>query len=124
MSHNGDIARLIKIMTYISGIEEIIARHKGATAALKDTEGQYALMMCLLQIGELSNRIKDEKILHELPIHEAVSFRNRIAHEYNGILMDIAEETLTRSIPEMKTKIITFLKRFPEFSEWEKLWQK
>ena len=124
MSHNGDTARLIKIMTYISGIEEIIARHQGAAAALKDTEGQYALMMCLLQIGELSNRIKDEKMLAELPLREAVSFRNRIAHEYNGILMDITEKTLTQSIPEMKSKIIVFLKPYPEFPEWEKLWQK
>ena len=69
-------------MKYIADMEAIVGRHGGIMKALRDKEGQYALMMCMLQIGELSKIITDETFIHQLPLRNASAFRNRIAHEY------------------------------------------
>ncbi len=108
MSEKSDIARLETILDFIEDINKIIKRHGTTEKALDDFEGQYALMMCIQQIGELLNKIQAEKYKIVLPIKDAVGFRN-IAHNYDGINYQIAELTIDRKIPELKAIIQTML---------------
>jgi len=62
MSHKGDIIRLHSINKYIADIETIIGNHGFVEKALSNMEGQYALMLCIAQIGELLNKNKDTGI--------------------------------------------------------------
>ena len=74
MSHRGDIAKLVKAMKYISNIEQIVLRYKDAMTALKDLEGQPALLMCLMQIGELLNQLHDVDLIDKLEVRKIVAF--------------------------------------------------
>ena len=58
MSHKSDAVRLESILMYIEDINEIIRKHTGVEETLADKEGQYAVMMCLVQIGETLGRIE------------------------------------------------------------------
>ncbi len=53
MSLKSDTARLEQILVYIADIDKIVSRHKSIANTLNDIEGQYAIMLCLSQIGEL-----------------------------------------------------------------------
>ncbi len=57
MSHRADLARRERILNYIDDIAEIVKRHRTAEKTLKDKEGQYAVFLCLVQIGELLGKI-------------------------------------------------------------------
>jgi uncharacterized protein with HEPN domain len=42
-------------------------------------------MMCIVQIGEIVNKIKYEKYREKLPVKNIIGFRNIITHNYDGI---------------------------------------
>lgn len=105
MSEKSDNARLEAVLDYIRDINTIIGRHKTIENALLDMEGQYALMMCIQQIGELVNKIQSEKYTAVLPIKDIVGFRNIVAHNYDGINFNIVENIIEKSIPELKSLI-------------------
>ncbi len=110
MSNRSDIARLEMILKYIGDIQIIVARHGSVHDALVDMEGQYALMMCLSQIGENMKKIKNPVFVSQLPVAQVTGMRNRIFHDYEGIDYIIAENTISESLPELKDKIISLLK--------------
>jgi uncharacterized protein with HEPN domain len=123
MSHKGDIAKLVKTLKYISNIEQIVARHKGALLALKDLEGQPALLMCLMQIGELLNQLHDIELIKKFEVRKIVAFRNIVAHEYESILYDKTNSIILNNIPILKTQIISQLELEPSYPELKKLWE-
>jgi uncharacterized protein with HEPN domain len=112
MSHKGDIIRLHSINKYINDIDAIINNHGCVEKALNNMESQYALMLCIAQIGELLNKIKTPKMKSLLPIKDAVAFRNVIVHNYDHINIKFATRTLKESIPELKDKISSLIKEF------------
>ena len=112
MSRRSDTARLLKISKYISDIEIIISRHSSAEASLADMEGQYALMLCIAQIGELLNKIVTPEWSNRLPVKYAVAFRNIVVHDYEGININFAIKTLKESIPALKTIILDLIKEY------------
>ena len=102
MSSHSDTARLESILAYIADIDTIIQRHQSIENALLDIEGQYALMMCLQQIGELVNKIESEEYTSRIPVADIVGFRNIIAHNYDGMNLHIAAAVLEKNIPELR----------------------
>lgn len=96
MSDKGDYAKLEYTLNLIKDIEVIVQRHKDIKNALLDIEGQHAILMCLMQIGENLNAIHSEELISILPISFAYKMRNVIAHHYDGIDLRKIEKTIKR----------------------------
>jgi uncharacterized protein with HEPN domain len=105
MSRHADKARIENMLGYIDDIETIITRHKGIPEALQDIEGEYALMMCLLQIGEILGKIETPAYKKKLPVKSSVGLRNLIAHDYEGIDLSLSQRILEEDIPALKEVI-------------------
>ena len=77
---------------------------------------QYALSMCLLQIGELVNHCSSELIENNphIPWKYARAMRNLYAHDYDSARLDIVWATLTGDIPSMKAQILHLLEEMEE----------
>lgn len=65
---------------------------------------QNAIAMCILQIGELVNRLTDDfKAANtEIPWHKIRGMRNYVAHEYGSIDFDVVWYVANNSIVELK----------------------
>ena len=109
MSLKSDTARLEQILSYIDDIAEIVSRHKTIVKTLNDIEGQYAVMLCLSQIGELLGKIESSDIADLLPVRLAIGLRNVISHNYDGVDLTIVENAVIHDIPELRNKIISIL---------------
>jgi uncharacterized protein with HEPN domain len=105
MSFKSDIGRLETIWNLISDIEKIIERHGDIDLTIEDLEGQYAIMMCLVQVGEILNRIESPDLVKQLPVKYAVAFRNIIVHEYENMDKTIVKNILQINLPELKSQI-------------------
>ena len=72
---------------------------------------QYALNMCLLQIGELVNHCSRELIeAHpDIPWKYARAMRNLCAHDYDSAQPEIVWATLTTDIPAFKAQLQALL---------------
>ena len=70
-----------------------------------NTTYQNAVSMCILQIGELINRLSDDfkKTNMEIPWHKIRGMRNYVAHEYGSIDFEVVWYVSTNSIGELKT---------------------
>ena len=68
---------------------------------------QYACNMCVMQIGELVNRLSDECLENntEIPWYAIRAMRNLYAHEYEKIDLKIVWETLTKRVPELRRQL-------------------
>lgn len=90
-----------KIIQYADEIDETISRfnltHEYFT---EDFIARNAIAMCILQIGELSERFKAEN--SAMPWREIRTMRNIAAHNYGEIDIDILWETATCDIPDLK----------------------
>jgi uncharacterized protein with HEPN domain len=124
MLHKSDKAKLVKIMKYIGDIQIIIDRHRDVSLAFDDIEGQHAIMMCLLQIGEMINRLNEEVLREKLEAKKIIAFRNIVAHEYDTVDKNRTVHIISNKIPEMKTEIMSLLSGEEDFSALEKLWQR
>lgn len=105
MSREADQARLERIVVYIKDVDDIVRRHGGVSPTLDDVEGQYAILLCLTQIGELLGKITDPAYQEDLPIRLAVGLRNIIVHDYEGVDMRVIEYTITKQLPALKVSI-------------------
>ena len=72
---------------------------------------QYALSMCLLQIGELVNHLSGELLAArpEIPWKYARAMRNLCAHDYDSARPDIVWATLTDDIPAFRKQLEALL---------------
>jgi len=109
MSKKGDTAKLELILKYIIDIQKIIKRHGSIESALTDYEGEYAIMMCLTQIGETVNKINDPEILSKIPTSNIIGMRNRIVHDYEKMDKVIITKILTVHLPDLQKKLETFI---------------
>jgi uncharacterized protein with HEPN domain len=123
MSHRGDIAKLVKVIKYLSTIDKIIARYNNALETLNDIEGQPAILMCLIQIGELLNQLHDINLKEKLEVSKIVAFRNIAVHEYESILLEKTNTIIMSNLPELKLKIIEELEKEPDYNELRKFWE-
>lgn len=89
--------RIIKTMNNISYDEFLV-----------NDDVQDITMFNLIQISENSKKLTEEyKNKHQsIPWNDVYGLRNRIVHDYGGVVMDIVYYTLVEDIPEL-LKIIT-----------------
>jgi uncharacterized protein with HEPN domain len=117
MSRKSDIAKLERIAALIADTYEIIGKHGTAEMTLSDKEGQYALLMCISQIGELLSKIETESIADRLPVKEANAMRNVIVHNYEGVNFRIVTRTLQDDFPRLKAAVLSILAADPSSSQ-------
>ncbi|MCD4820000.1 MAG: DUF86 domain-containing protein [Candidatus Cloacimonetes bacterium] len=110
MSDRSDLAKLESILEYINDINKIVERHNTIENALLDFEGQYAVLMCIQQIGELVKKIENSEYQSKIPVKNIVGFRNVITHNYSGINFQVTEKIISENIPELKNTIVEILK--------------
>jgi uncharacterized protein with HEPN domain len=63
-----------------------------------------AVSMCILQIGELVNKLSDEfkNIYNALPWEDIKAMRNIAAHNYGEIDLEVLWETIINDVPDLK----------------------
>lgn len=105
MYNESDLLRLKFISEMIDTIRFIGNRHRSIKMALEDKEGQPALLMCMLQIGETLNKLKDEKLISMLPVSAAYTMRNIISHDYLGVDLSVIETTIMSDVPILEKKV-------------------
>lgn len=111
MSDLSDKAKLETIIEYINDIYKIVARHGSIKDAIEDFEGEYAILMCLQQIGDTLNKIDNPKYIEILPVRQAYGFRNILAHNYGSVNTETVIDTLEKNIPDLKSKIVSILNK-------------
>lgn len=109
MSRSSDIARLEQVLVYLDDIRAIVKRHKTVALTLSDKEGQYAVLLCLSQIGELLGKVESPELRGALPIKMAIGLRNIIVHNYEGVDMNIVANTIEESLPGLKSTVAGIL---------------
>ncbi len=102
-------AKLEFVQLMIDNIDQIQERHESLEIALNDFEGQPAILMCLMQIGESLIKIKEKEITDKFPVDLAYRMRNIIAHDYLGIDLEIISDTIQHDLQKIKTTISDLL---------------
>ena len=77
---------------------------------------QEACVFNILQIGELARNGLDEAFTSahpQVPWRQMYGLRNRIAHDYEGIRMQIVWETITQDFAPLKDALAEILKTVP-----------
>ena len=76
---------------------------------------QDSMMFRLIQISENARKLTDSfrEEQKEIPWGDVFGLRNRIVHEYGGLVLRIVYDTLTQDIPDLNKKLATI---FPEDS--------
>lgn len=77
---------------------------------LADAKTQDAVIMKLLVIGELAAQLLDEQAVFiskhsEIPWHQMKGMRNRMAHGYFELDLDVVWETLQSAIPDLQAHL-------------------
>jgi uncharacterized protein with HEPN domain len=87
-------------------------------AFLLDKKTQYATSKCIEGIGEVARRILQDHpqfaaARAELPLAEIYRMRNRLAHGYDRVALDVVWESATRDAPELAALVRTVLAARP-----------
>ena len=77
---------------------------------LDDAKTQDAVIMKLLVIGELAAQLLDEHKEFtgnhpEIPWHQMKGMRNRMAHGYFELNMDVVWDTIQLALPDLETNL-------------------
>lgn len=102
-NRDGDIlAHILRYCNQVETAHEDFGHSKERFA--ESTTYQNAVCMCVLQIGELVNRLSEEFKTEnaQIPWHKIRGMRNYVAHEYGSIDLDVVWFVATNSIPELR----------------------
>jgi uncharacterized protein with HEPN domain len=85
-------------VSYVDGLEIV--------AFMSDRKTQHAVVMCLMIIGEVVARLLDlppetDDQFAALPLTKMRGMRNRIAHGYYTINLDVVWSTVTLELPPL-----------------------
>ena len=91
-------------------IEAFSKKVESLDAFLVDSLVKKAIIMSLLNIGELANKLPDEFVYEnpEVPWRAMVGMRNLAAHGYHILNLEIVWDTIQTSIPEL----IDFIEKY------------
>ena len=107
---SSDIIKFKFIIKMIESIQTYINKYNAISIMLKDDMAFNATLLCLLQIGETLNKIKNNyEILNQDDIKGAYDVRNFIAHDYDGIRKSVIENILRYHLTELKNNIIQII---------------
>lgn len=99
-------ARIETILKYIDDIEYIVSNYGGVVATLEDRIGKYSLLMCLMQIGENLNKLNStNKNIEEAKLG-SYAVRNFIAHDYEGVNLDLIENIVRNLLKPLKLELL------------------
>ena len=78
----------------------------------KDISFQYSCNMCIIQIGELANRLSDEikEANKDIPWRAIRGMRNLHAHDYENVDLEIVWNTLVEDIPLLRENMELLLR--------------
>jgi uncharacterized protein with HEPN domain len=100
----------IIVKKILAEIDEIFKFTEGVTEEdfLKDTMVQKAVVMTLINIGELSKSFSDEFVASKrsVPWKEMQAMRNVAAHRYEAVKMQRVWDTIQNSIAELKRELL------------------
>lgn len=105
---NEDILIVKKMLKYCNDINGLLVRFDKEFERYKtDIAFQYACNMCIIQIGELANRLSDEVKQNSgnIPWHAIIGMRNLHAHDYENVDLEIVWNTLIEDIPILKKNL-------------------
>lgn len=106
-----DTLRFDFILKRIEEIEEYISEYDSITKMLSSHKEYNAALMCLLQIGEVLNKLSSSyKQIENEDIKGAYDVRNFIAHDYDGVRKSIIEDILRYFLPKLKNIILELKK--------------
>lgn len=109
---NEDILIVKKMINYCNDIGTLVKRFNTDFERYKtDISFQYACNMCIIQIGELANRLSEEtkKNNKNIPWHAIRGMRNFHAHDYENVDLEIVWNTLLEDIPALKQSLENLL---------------
>jgi len=92
-----------KILREISDIESFIAG-MAEESFYADVKTQKAVVMSLINIGELTKSLSEDYIMRtsKIPWRKVQALRNIAAHKYEAIYMQIVWDTVKISIAELR----------------------
>ena len=96
------------ILEMIDRIERIVERHGGVSLALKDFEGEMAILLGIAQIGETLAKLSDPFLERAGLLDEkrgAYLTRNYIVHDYEGVDRALVEQIVRTALPKMKSAL-------------------
>ncbi len=92
-----------KIETFLEGFDK--------EKFTNDQKSQSAVILHLILIGENSKKISEEtKSKIDLQWKEIAGFRDVAIHDYVNLKLDVVWDTVTKNIPELKTKLLEYKK--------------
>ena len=114
MTNYGNLKLIIFYASLIIDIHQ--KHHRDKDDFCKNTEYQYAISMLLIQIGELANKLtKDFKeYFPSVPWGHMKSFRNRLAHQYGEIDIDLTYQISTEDITRIHAQLVKIISDFEE----------
>ena len=104
--HGVDLSYAEVIGMYIADIEATVSRFDlDFEKFLADIDARNSIAMSIQQIGEASSKLSEAfKTKHSnMPWAEIKAFRNRIAHAYDGLDMEVMWDIVEHDIPKLKT---------------------
>lgn len=114
MTNYGSLKLIIFYSQLIIDVHQ--KHHRDKEDFFKNTEYQYAISMLLIQIGELANRLtKDFKeYFPNIPWEYMKSFRNRLAHQYGEIDVELTFQISTLDITRIHAQLVKIISDFEE----------
>ena len=105
---NEDALIIKKMIKYCNDINTLLIKFDNDLEKYKtDISFQYACNMCIIQIGELANRLSEEtkENSKNIPWHAIRGMRNLHAHDYENVDLEIVWNTLLEDIPALKQNL-------------------
>ena len=112
-----NIVVLHKIIRYAEEIRLTIQRLDVTRETFgEDYVAKNAISMCLLQIGELVSALTTEfrQEYSQIPWRDVVALRNRAAHAYSSIDIEVLWDIATDDIPNLKTYCESAIKKLSQ----------
>lgn len=97
----------VKMLAEIGDIESFVS-NRSAKDLLDDRMCQKAIVMSLINIGELSKSFTESYLasMPQIPWKAIRGFRNIAAHQYGSIDFEDVYKTITEDIPLLKETLI------------------
>ena len=96
----------LKLLDEIADIEAFTAQ-RNSEELTKDKMWQKAVVMCLINIGELSKALTEDyqATMPQIPWKAIRGFRNIAAHQYGIIDFNDVYKTITEDIPKLRAAL-------------------
>ncbi len=109
-----------KMIGYCDDITDMVQNYGNTMGDyLRSKPYQYATGMCILQIGELVNRLSPEAMAEnvQIPWRLIRAMRNMYAHDYENVQYSLVWQTITEDIPALREQLQAIIDKGAEPNE-------